>query len=99
MLQSYLEEGVYNPNGDGGSSSFSALEWWKSNNMKYKILPKMAADILAISISTIASESTFSAGGRVIDDFRSKLNEESITTLICGGDWLHNKYGMKRNKV
>ena len=56
----------------------------------------MAADILAIPISTVASESTFSAGGRVIDEFRSRLNEASITTLICGGDWLRNKYNMKK---
>ena len=34
--------------------------------VKYKILSKMTADILAIPISTVASESTFSAEGRVI---------------------------------
>ncbi|XP_025617309.1 zinc finger BED domain-containing protein RICESLEEPER 2-like [Arachis hypogaea] len=49
------------------------------------------ADILAISVSTVASESSFSAGGRVIDQYRSRLNQESIETLICGGDWLWNK--------
>ena len=60
----------------------------------------MAADILAVPISTVASESTFSAGGRVIDEFRSKLNEESIEALICGGDWLRHKYNlMKKAKV
>ncbi|XP_028796353.1 zinc finger BED domain-containing protein RICESLEEPER 2-like, partial [Neltuma alba] len=60
-LEAYLEEGVYIP--DGSSNSFSALEWWKNNSLKYKILSKMAADVLAIPISTVASESTFSAGG------------------------------------
>ncbi|XP_028804297.1 zinc finger BED domain-containing protein RICESLEEPER 2-like [Neltuma alba] len=93
-LEAYLEDGVYIP--DGNSNSFSALEWWKNNSMKYKILSKMAADILAIPISTVASESTFSAGGRVIDEYRSKLNEESIEVLICGGDWLRNKYGLRK---
>lgn len=93
-LQAYLDEGVYVP--DGNNSSFSALEWWRNNSLKYKILSKMAADILAIPISTVASESTFSAGGRVIDEFRSRLNDDSIEALICGGDWLRHKYNLKR---
>ena len=46
----------------------------------------MVADILVIPISIVASESTFSVGGRVIDEFCSKLNEESIEALIYGGD-------------
>ena len=50
--------------------------------MKYKVISKMAADILAIPFSTVASKSTFSAGGRVIDEFRSKLNKESIKALM-----------------
>jgi len=64
--------------------------------MKYKILSKMAVDILDIPISTVASESTFSVRGRVIDEFRSKLNEESVEALICGGDWFHQKYNVKK---
>ena len=91
-LQDYLDEGIYVPN----TNSFSALDWWRNNNMKYKMLSKMAADILAISISTVASESTFSAGGRVIDEFRSKLNEESVEALSCGGDWFRQKYNVKK---
>lgn len=83
-VDAYLEEGVYIP--DGSNNSFCALEWWRNNSLKYKILSKMAANILAIPISTVASESTFSVGGRVIDEFRSKLNGESIESLICGRD-------------
>ncbi|PNX75711.1 HAT family dimerization domain-containing protein, partial [Trifolium pratense] len=79
-LQDYLDEGLYVPN----STSFCALDWWRNNSMKYKILSKMAADILAIPISTVASESTFSAGGRVIDERRTKLSEDSVEALICG---------------
>lgn len=58
----------------------------------------MTSDILVVSVSTIASEVTFSVGGRVIDEYRSKLNEESIEALIYGGDWLRHKYNMKRKK-
>ncbi|CAJ2639106.1 unnamed protein product [Trifolium pratense] len=92
-LQQYLDEGIYVPN----TTSFSALDWWRNNSMKYKILSKMAADILAIPISTVASESTFSAGGRVIDEFRSRLSEESVEALICGGDWFRHKYNVTKN--
>ncbi|KAH1243374.1 Zinc finger BED domain-containing protein RICESLEEPER 1 [Glycine max] len=93
-LHAYLDEGIYIT--DNKNDSFSALEWWRNNNMKYKVLPKMAADILAISISTVTSEFTFSVGDRVIDEYRSRLNEESIGTLICGGDLLHHKYSFKK---
>ncbi|XP_058770890.1 zinc finger BED domain-containing protein RICESLEEPER 1-like [Vicia villosa] len=93
-LQTYLDEGVYIPDGD--NNSFSALERWRNNSLKYKILSKMAADILAVPISIVASESTFSARGRVIDEYRSKLNEQSIEALICGGDWLRHKYNLKQ---
>ncbi|WOL05447.1 zinc finger BED domain-containing protein RICESLEEPER 2-like [Canna indica] len=58
-LEVYLEEGVYIL--EESSNSFSALEWWKNNSLKYKILSKMTVDILVIPISTVASESTFSA--------------------------------------
>ena len=68
--------------------------------MKYTVLSKMAADILVIPISTVASESTFSAGDRVVDEFRSRLNEESVEALICGGDCFRHKYGVKnKSKV
>ncbi|CAJ2643299.1 unnamed protein product [Trifolium pratense] len=91
-LQDYLDEGLYVPN----STSFCALDWWRNNSMKYKILSKMAADILAIPISTVASESTFSAGGRVIDERRTKLSEDSVEALICGADWFRHKYNVKK---
>jgi hypothetical protein len=93
-LQEYLDDGLYTP---PIPTSFSALDWWRNNSMKYKILSKMAADILAIPISTVASESTFSAGGRVIDEFRSRLNEDTVEALICGGDWFRHKYNVTKN--
>jgi len=33
-LQDYLDEGIYVPN----TNSFTALDWWRNNSMKYKIL-------------------------------------------------------------
>ncbi|CAL9010736.1 unnamed protein product, partial [Prunus brigantina] len=45
----------------------------KLNGPKYLVLAAIAKDILVIQVSTVASESCFSTGGRVIDAFRSSL--------------------------
>ena len=58
-LDLYLEEGVYICDDD---SNFDVLEWWKMNALKFKVLSKIACDFLSIPITTVASESAFSAG-------------------------------------
>ena len=65
-LDVYLEEGVFLCS-DDSDSNFDALEWWKANNLKFHTLSKMASNILSIPITTVALESAFSIGGRVID--------------------------------
>ncbi len=42
-------------------------------------------------ISTVASESTFSMSGRVIDDFRASLTPRFAQALICTQGWLRNE--------
>lgn len=39
-------------------------------------------------MSTIASESAVSAGGRVVDPYRSSLDPEMVQALICTKDWV-----------
>ncbi|KAE8671157.1 hypothetical protein F3Y22_tig00111990pilonHSYRG00058 [Hibiscus syriacus] len=77
---------------------FDALGWWKENNLKFNILSKMAIDILAIPVTTVASESSFSAGGRVIDPHRSSLGTKIVDMLVCGADWYRQYYGLEKNK-
>ncbi|KAJ6791106.1 zinc finger BED domain-containing protein RICESLEEPER 2-like [Iris pallida] len=96
-LDIYLKENLYKC--DESEENFNVLNWWKLSTIKYKILPSMARDILYIPISSVASESAFSAGGRVLDQFRSSLKSETVEDLICSGDWLHSKYVLKNSEV
>ena len=61
-LDVYLEEDGFLC-ADDLDLDIDALEWWKANNLKFRILSKITSDILSISIITIALESTFSKGG------------------------------------
>ncbi|CAN1298162.1 Zinc finger BED domain-containing protein RICESLEEPER 2 [Linum perenne] len=75
-------------------NKFKFVEWWKTERTKYKILSKMACEIMAIPITSVASEAAFSAGGRVIDPSRSSLGQKTIEALLCSQDWLRNHYGL-----
>ncbi|XP_075490956.1 zinc finger BED domain-containing protein RICESLEEPER 2-like [Primulina tabacum] len=68
--------------------NFDILQWWKVNSPRFPILSRLARDILAIPVSTVASESAFSTGGRVLDAFRSSLSPRIVQALVCTQDWL-----------
>ncbi|KAK2997794.1 hypothetical protein RJ639_025580 [Escallonia herrerae] len=93
-LETYLEEGVYICEVNY-ESQFDVIGWWKANNLKYKILSKMAVDILSIPITTVAKEAAFSTGGRVIDPYRASLSTKTVEALICGRDLIRSLYGVK----
>lgn len=44
--------------------------------------------MLAIPISSVASESAFSTTGCILDDFRSSLTPVMLEVLVCAQDWL-----------
>nr|KAJ0204513.1 hypothetical protein LSAT_V11C500240770 [Lactuca sativa] len=49
------------------------LGWWKSNSIKFHVLSEVVKLVLGMLISTVASESAFSIGGKVIDESRSSV--------------------------
>jgi hypothetical protein len=67
---------------------FDILSWWKTHQDVYHVMSMLARDVLAIQVSTVASESAFGAGGRVIDPFRSRLDPQVVEALICTKDWV-----------
>ena len=83
-LDTYLGEKVFRC--QDKSVPFDVIAWWKANSLKFKVLSRMAVEILSIPITTVASESTFSAGGRVIDSYRASLGIDTIEVLLCGND-------------
>ena len=80
-----------------GSSDI--LDWWKLNASNYPILSKMVRDILAIPISTIASKSSFSTSGRILDAFRSSLSPKTVETLVCSQNWLNKDHTINLQEI
>uniref|UniRef100_A0A9I9EAA5 HAT C-terminal dimerisation domain-containing protein n=1 Tax=Cucumis melo TaxID=3656 RepID=A0A9I9EAA5_CUCME len=81
----YLLEANVRTKGD-----FDILQWWKMNSDRFEVLGHMARDILAIPVSTVASESAFSTGGRVVDSSRCSLAPKIVEALICTQNWLNS---------
>ena len=61
-------------------------------SQRYPTLRKVARDIFAIPVTTVASESAFSMSGRIVDDHRSRLTSKMLEVLMCYQNWLRNKY-------
>ena len=82
-LERYLGEQVEN-----NTPNFDILSWWKVNKGKYPILAKIAKDILAIPVSTVASESAFSASSRFLSPHYRRLHPDTLEALMCAQNWI-----------
>jgi len=87
-LDRYLDDELVPIN----TENFNILDWWKVAVTRYPTLRKIARDIYAIPVTTVASESAFSTSGRVLSEHRSRLTPEILEALMCSQDWLRNKY-------
>lgn len=67
---------------------FDILIYWKDQSITFPCLSKMAKDILAIPITSIASESSFSVGSRIFNKWRSRLIPKHVEPLVTTKNWL-----------
>ncbi|KAI3934037.1 hypothetical protein MKX01_037563 [Papaver californicum] len=88
VITTDVEKYLCDPIVDDEISNFDILNWWRVNEHKYPTLALVARDVLAVPVSTIASESSFSTSGRVIDSYRSSLSPKMVEALICTQNWL-----------
>ncbi|KAL2895914.1 putative AC transposase, partial [Bienertia sinuspersici] len=82
-LDNYLNASLV-ANEDG----FDVLKYWQSQKSIYPVLSRMAKDILAIPITSVASESSFSMGGRVLTKFRTFLLSKNVEAFVTTQNWL-----------
>ncbi|CAN1752393.1 Zinc finger BED domain-containing protein RICESLEEPER 3 [Linum perenne] len=95
-LEKYLEDPRYPRNelvnGVSQPVVLDVLEWWKEYEFRYPRLSRMARDILAIPITSVASESSFILGGRVLSKWRTCILSDTLEALMTTRNWL---YGYK----
>uniref|UniRef100_J3LF36 HAT C-terminal dimerisation domain-containing protein n=1 Tax=Oryza brachyantha TaxID=4533 RepID=J3LF36_ORYBR len=84
-LDIYLEEPRLHSNSE---ENFDVLGWWERNSDVYPVLSLMARDFLAIPVTTVSSESAFSAAGRILGKYRTSLSPETLEAVICTKDWI-----------
>ncbi|CAN1347899.1 Putative AC transposase [Linum perenne] len=98
-LSLYLNEGTFKERksalqGDGNETDvvdkFDVLKWWSTYGLAYPILSEIARDVLAIPISSVASEAAFSTGGRIMDSYRTSLHPNMLEAIVCTEDWLRS---------
>lgn len=82
-LEKYLAE-----DNEDMDKKINILVWWKDNSNRFPILAPLAHDVLAMPVSTVASESAFSTSGRILDDFRTSLTPFMLEALVCTHDWM-----------
>nr|XP_016488633.1 PREDICTED: zinc finger BED domain-containing protein DAYSLEEPER-like [Nicotiana tabacum] len=70
QLDLYMEKPNLNRK---ANPDLDVLAFWKENRLRFPNFSLMARDVLSIPISTIALESTFSIGVRIIGKFQSSI--------------------------
>ena len=81
-LDRYLDEEMVNMH----TKNSNVLDWWKVVGTRFPTRRRIARDIYAIPVTTVASESAFSTSGRVLSEHRSRLTSKMLEALMCSQD-------------
>lgn len=73
------------------------LDYWSKSVARYPQLARMERDILAVPVSSVASESAFSLSKKVITPNRSSLKPKTVEALMCLQDWYRCKLQKKED--
>jgi midasin (ATPase involved in ribosome maturation) len=90
-LPIYLDEA----NEDINNKHFNLLRYWNVNCHRFQVLSKFSKRFLAVPLSSVSSECTFSNAGRVLDDYRSSLQPVTFNALVCPSSWIRGTYDDK----
>jgi hypothetical protein len=63
------------------------LKWWKTNQIRFPVLSRIARDYLAAQATSVPSERGFSKSGLTVTDLRNSLNPETLRCLMCLHSW------------
>ncbi|XP_077219602.1 uncharacterized protein LOC143853751 [Tasmannia lanceolata] len=84
-LDLYLEEPKFDRK---HYANMDILVYWRDNHARYPVLSILARDLMSIPITTVASESAFSIGAKVLTKYRTSIRPENAQAVICSRNWL-----------
>ncbi|KAL0769762.1 hypothetical protein Bca101_034912 [Brassica carinata] len=97
-LDMYLRDNLEIQNLMSGTE-YDVLSFWRVNSGKYPVLSTLAKDVLAMQVSSVASESAFRTSGQILDPSRSCLTHFMIEVLMCTEQWLKCEIRLKEKGI
>ncbi|KAL6577158.1 hypothetical protein OROMI_011434 [Orobanche minor] len=88
VLENYLttfDLGALERGPDGNNN---LLKWWAKRSTIFPVVATIAKEILAVLVSTVSVEQTFSTAGYIIDERRSRLTPQNLESQALMNDWV-----------
>lgn len=82
VLQQIQHENVIYSCEKSAELSDDPLLWWNVNSHKFPYLSKLAAKVLVVQGTSVASERIFSTAGNIKDEKRNRLDGETVNHLL-----------------